>query len=204
METIEKFSNSGNKPSLTSPSLSKTMTGLLVVPRICVYIDGANFYRNLKELGIVSINFRFREFLSSQFPDTQLVSIRYYIGQVKRVAGNQKSETLYRNQQIFLEKLLKQNINIIKGRIRQIGDVFTEKGVDVRMAIDLLEGAYENYYDEAVLVSSDGDLAPAVRMVVSKGKQITIMGFAHKLCFALIQTATKYLSLRKTALENFI
>lgn len=93
---------------------------------------------------------------------------------------------------------------IIRGHIRQIGKIFTEKGVDVRIAIDLVEGAYEKRYDRAILISSDGDLAPAVEMVTRKGKKVEIVGFAHKPSYALIQRANTYHSLKKSDLERFL
>jgi uncharacterized LabA/DUF88 family protein len=45
-----------------------------------------------------------------------------------------------------------------------------EKGIDVRLAIDLVSLAADNEYDLAVLASADTDLLPAIEFVVQKFK----------------------------------
>ena len=44
--------------------------------------------------------------------------------------------------------------------------------MDVRLAIDLIGATYENRYDTAIIVSQDGDLAPAVDLAkeVARGQ----------------------------------
>ena len=59
-----------------------------------------------------------------------------------------------------------------KGRIR-------EKGTDVKIAVDLIVGAVDNYYDTAILISSDTDLIPAVNYIKYKKKKIEYIGFSH-------------------------
>lgn len=56
---------------------------------------------------------------------------------------------------------------------------YHEKDADVQLAVDLLIGAYENFYDRAVLVSSDTDLIPAIQKVRQLGKEIEYVGFSH-------------------------
>ncbi len=58
------------------------------------------------------------------------------------------------------------------GRIR-------EKGVDVKLAIDLVIGAAEDLYDIAIVISSDTDLIPAIKYVLNgKNKKVEYVGFA--------------------------
>lgn len=45
-----------------------------------------------------------------------------------------------------------------------------EKGVDVLLAIDLVEAAWRDRFDVAVVASADSDLAPAVERVLDVGK----------------------------------
>jgi uncharacterized LabA/DUF88 family protein len=42
---------------------------------------------------------------------------------------------------------------------------YHEKGVDVRIAVDMIVGAYENEFDTVILISSDTDLIPAVEKI---------------------------------------
>lgn len=39
-----------------------------------------------------------------------------------------------------------------------------EKGVDVSLALDLVQAAHERHYDAAIIVSQDADFGPAVRL----------------------------------------
>jgi uncharacterized LabA/DUF88 family protein len=49
---------------------------------------------------------------------------------------------------------------------------FKEKGVDTRIATDMIRFAWEDSYDTAVLVSADRDYIPVVNFLDSKGKRI--------------------------------
>ncbi len=172
--------------------------------KVYVYIDGGNLYHNLKQTGFSSMNFDFQKFVKSFVGKRTLEGVRYYIGQIKPIDGDKKSQELHKHQQILFEKLKKAGFYIVRGRIRQIGKIFTEKGVDVRIGIDLVEGAYENRYDRAILISSDGDLAPAVEMVTRKGKKVEIVGFEHKPSYSLMQKTNIYHSVKKSDLQLFI
>jgi uncharacterized LabA/DUF88 family protein len=52
-----------------------------------------------------------------------------------------------------------------------------EKGVDTAIVTDMIQLAWEDSYDIAVLVTSDRDFIPAVEFLASKGKKIVHAGF---------------------------
>lgn len=52
-----------------------------------------------------------------------------------------------------------------------------EKGVDTAIATDMIRLAWEKAYDVGILVSSDGDLVPAVEFLDLKGVRIIQAGF---------------------------
>jgi len=91
------------------------------------------------------------------------LEIHYYLGAVKRRIGDDKSERLYTNQQKLLRRLQGQNIIIELGQlIRHPDKTYHEKGVDVRLVVEMIRFARQNKYDTAYLLSSDIDLVPAV------------------------------------------
>ena len=49
---------------------------------------------------------------------------------------------------------------------------YTEKRVDVSIAVDMVRMAHEGMYDVAYLLSADRDLVPAVEAVRSRGKKV--------------------------------
>lgn len=52
-----------------------------------------------------------------------------------------------------------------------------QKGVDVELAIDVLDAAHEDRYDVAVLVTGDGDFVPLVRRITSLNKHALVAHF---------------------------
>lgn len=52
-----------------------------------------------------------------------------------------------------------------------------EKGVDTAIATDMIRLAWEDAYDVAIVVSSDGDLVPAVKFLDQKGRKVIQAGF---------------------------
>ena len=77
----------------------------------------------------------------------------------------------WRNKFRHLER---QGITVIRGRINYGGQ---EKGVDVSLALDLVQATYERTYETVVIVSQDSDFGPAVRLskeiAWSQGRTLT-------------------------------
>ena len=148
--------------------------------KVVVYIDGSNTYNKLKKLGLPEEDkrFNFSAFVSHIVGEQQLVSKRYYVGIVRNHDGSERSEKLVRKQQQFLETLRSTSFEIKKGKIMYDGGRIREKGVDVKLAIDLVIGAADNLYDTAVVVSSDTDLIPAIKYARYKKKNVEYVGFA--------------------------
>jgi uncharacterized LabA/DUF88 family protein len=89
------------------------------------------------------------------------------------------SQKKVEDQQKFLSSLELEGFLIERGRIVYDHKI-REKGVDVKIAIDLVIGAVEDTYDTAVVVSSDTDLIPAIRYVLSRGKKVEYVGFSSR------------------------
>jgi len=153
------------------------------------------------DASLLSFNFiRFCEWLCG---DNELTEIRYYIGAVRR-QKNSKSEELYNNQQRLFYKLQRQNIKIILGQLIQHKDKsYHEKGVDVRLSVEMIRLARQGKYDTAYLLSSDTDLVPAVEEVLSLGKEVKYIGVEDSQSFGLSKTTKNYLILRQGEVNQF-
>lgn len=172
-----------------------------------VFIDGGNLYRRLKDLDVKNTSqFDYKEliqFLTKQKID-EVSYIGYYVGQIRKERGNPKSQELYAKQQrlfAYLQNTIP-NLQIIRGHIQNFKGIYQEKGVDVRIALDIYKHGIKNTYDKAVLISSDTDLIPAVRMVQSLGKNVEYIGFAHKPSFALLKECKQKRLLTKDDLTS--
>ena len=81
---------------------------------------------------------------------------------------------------------------------------FHEKGVDVQIAVDMLVAAYENLADRIILVSSDTDLAPAIKKAKEKRKIVEYIGFSHNPSVAMVSFCSESTLLKKEDIEQFI
>jgi len=174
--------------------------------RVIVFIDGNNFYYKLKDFTVEKakvlklLDFDYQGFAKNLVKDNNLVEIRYYVGAIRRQNGTNKakSEKLYANQQKLLGKLQQQNIPTILGNLIQHPDKsFHEKGVDVRIAVEMIRFAREDKYDIAYLLSSDTDLVPAVEEVRSLNKRVCYVGVSKGQSFGLTKVSDNAILLRE-------
>lgn len=153
---------------------------ILKTERVAIYFDGSNIYNKLKKLGLPEEDkrFDFSAFVAHIVGERKLISKRYYVGIVRNHDQSEKSEKLVRKQQQFLETLRSSGFEIKPGRIMYDGARIREKGVDVKLAVDLVIGAGDDLYDIAIVVSSDTDLIPAIKYLRYKKKKVEYIGFA--------------------------
>ena len=177
--------------------------------RVAVYIDWSNFYNKMKspELQIENlINFNFRGLAEWLVTGRDIVSCRYYVGVVRAEENNAKGQQLRKEQQKLFAHLTSpsQNFVVKRGYLMNNDGVYHEKGVDVKLAVDLLVGAYDNLYDVAILISSDTDLIPAIKKVKHLGKRVEYIGFSFKPSIALTACANSTRLLVKDDLSQFM
>lgn len=178
--------------------------------RVFVFIDGGNFYFKLKEMkskidGKHSLlNFPFKQFTEYLAQTNKLVGVNYYLGAVKQQNNNEKSRKMFADQQRLFMKLQQQNINVVLGQLIQHPDkTYHEKGVDVRLAVEMIRFARQNKYDWAYLISSDTDLVPAIEEVQSFGKKVQYIGIPKGQSFGLSKMADDVRLLRPEEIKNF-
>ncbi len=176
-----------------------------------VFIDGSNFYFKLKTLvarlkGEYSLlDFDFKGFAKWLVWPADLAEVRYYLGVVSKKGGDKKSIEMFLNQQKLFANLKKQGVFIVFGKlIRHPDKTFHEKGVDVRIAVDMIKYARQNKYDVAYLVSSDTDLVPAIKEVQSIGKKVCYVGNFRKHSFDLAEIADTIKLLKPRDIKQFL
>ena len=93
-----------------------------------------------------------------------------------------KSEELIRFQRKLRNTLTSQGYEFtISGNVRgqKVGGkiIFKEKGVDVRIAVDMVALACDKKLSKVILCSSDSDLQPAILEVKSRNVEVIYLGF---------------------------
>lgn len=175
-----------------------------VKQKCTILIDGSNFYYKLKDLGLHNLlTFDFSEFIRFVARSHDVVSACYYVGRIRQ-DGSSKTEKLFNAQQKLLGNLKKHKILYQFGCLLKNDGVYREKGVDVQIAVDMLVAAYENLADRIILVSSDTDLAPAIRKAKEKKKIVEYVGFSHNPSVAMVSFCSESTLLKKEDLEQFI
>jgi uncharacterized LabA/DUF88 family protein len=174
--------------------------------RVAIFIDGGNFHHLvIKKLGIEEIDFDFEKF-ADLLADGNTIAPegkRYYTGTVREKIGDAHSKESMARQTKFFSVLKKGNWKLgtskLKTRIETLAvdscmkdyeklqkmgikeivyERKREKGIDVMLTTDMIVGAVENQYDIAIVVSSDGDMIPAINWVRSRGKHVEYIGFS--------------------------
>ena len=175
--------------------------------RVNIFIDGGNFYHlALRKLGSSESDFDFEKFANFLASGRKIVEMgkRYYIGTVMEKVGDMRSKEAMSKQTALFTKLKKSHWeiktsklrkrieeikiddrvvdykNILKKGIEKIRyERLREKGIDVKLATDLIVGAVDDKYDVAIIVSSDADIVPAIDWVRNRThKKIEYIGFS--------------------------
>jgi len=95
-------------------------------------------------------------------------------------------------------------LDIKRGRLMYDSGNIREKGVDVKLSIDLVVGAVDNLYDTAIVISSDTDIIPAIQYVQKAlGKKVEYVGFSERPSFGMLRQSTTGRIFSKEDLKNF-
>jgi len=175
--------------------------------RVQIFIDGGNFHHLvLKKLDIKELDFSFENFIDFLVGDREITELgkRFYIGTIREKTGDEYSKRAMSKQTSLFSTLETKNWQIktskLRNRLEKIvidertinyKDVLSkgitcieinrkrEKGIDVKLATDMIIGAMDDKYDTAILISSDTDLIPAIDIVVKRfKKKIEYIGFS--------------------------
>lgn len=171
---------------------------------VAIFIDGSNFYHGIKENLGEDKNIEFECLQKLLTGSRQLVRTYYYNAPVRK----EDDIDLYKGQQRFFEKLHNLPYFTVRlGRLekRQNGNV-VEKGVDIKLAVDMLNFAIRDTYDTAILVAGDGDYAYLVKAVKDLGKHVEVAFFSSKKAksYHLRKVSDKFIHLNEDYLGKCI
>lgn len=177
-----------------------------LVDRIIIFIDGSNFYHILKDYFNKTkhlMDFDFERFVKKITQERKLIRVYYYSAPLDK----RKDEEIYAKQQKFFEKLRKiPNFELILCRMQKDhinGEKYCVKEDDIHIAVDMVKLAYNDAYDTAILISTDGDFVPAIEAVKEKGKRVENVGFKPKFSWHLKQKSDDFVQFGKEELSSF-
>lgn len=185
-----------------------------------LFVDGENFRKKVQEVfrdvfHTTSVNNwseyniagLFRRVLFGMPLDER----RFYSAKIRfHPETKEKSLTLIDQQRKLKNALEREGFRyIISGRVvgqrdGKGGLVFREKGVDVQIAVDLVIGACDGSLEQAVIVSSDSDLQPAIKQLKPRGVGTVYVGFENKPNKGLSYTTDRTILIRNSEVEEFL
>lgn len=147
--------------------------------RVAVFVDGANFYNRLRQCGWPT-NVDIEAFARRLSGARPLVGAHYYnVPPPPTATRRQRAAQRRFYARLQSSALVAFTLGYLQHRTVGGQDVYEEKGVDVALVVDMLTGAFEDSYDTAILVSSDGDFKPAVEAVQRLRKRVEYLYFKN-------------------------
>ena len=154
------------------------------------YIDGANLHNGIKSLSWDFDYKRFRVWLREKYGVEQAY---LFIGMMPKYAE------LY-------TRLQEQGYTLVFKDVIYDNNGKAKGNCDADLVVAAMQDAYENKFDSAVLVSSDGDYAPLVKFLIAKGKMLAVVSpYETQKCSVLLKrTGVKiaYIADQKTILRT--
>lgn len=152
--------------------ISKNITNKILMNRVIFFVDGFNlyhaldYYKQYHKYKWLNLSKLANCFITK---NTKIENIYYFTALTTWLPKKAK------RQQTFIKALELENIKIVYGKFKskdkfcrlcnRYYKTFEEKQTDVNIAIYLLRLAFENKYDNAIIISGDSDLIPSIKAV---------------------------------------
>ena len=188
-----------------------------------LFIDGENFIYKIEESiesqgiskhSVNIVNIDLKKLIALALPEYKLERKNFYSAKLQV-----HPETLVKSKElILLQRILKTNLEkqgfefIRAGKVMpqvikidgKTKTIFKEKGVDVRIAVDLVSLSCDKKMETAIICSSDSDLQPAISEVRKRGVEVIYLGFENTPNKGLTYTANKTVLFRNSEIKQVV
>ena len=149
---------------------------------VAVFVDVANLYYAAKSAGV---DVDYVTLLKGAVKGRDLIRAYAYSG----------LDPENENQRKFIDFLSKNGYKVVSKDIRKYGDGKIKANLDIELVVDLFRLA--DRMDTAVIVSGDGDFAPAIRALQDKGVRAEVISFRGNTSSDLIAVADEFMDIMK-------
>ncbi|OHB11556.1 MAG: hypothetical protein A3H60_01605 [Candidatus Zambryskibacteria bacterium RIFCSPLOWO2_02_FULL_44_12b] len=185
-----------------------------------LFIDGENVkgkikdvFKELRKDSPVWHEYNFKNLFDRVLDGIKIDRKVFYFAKIKEhEQSREKSRQLIEEQRLLKTQLEKQGFEVIlrgrvRGQIENIGGkeilIFKEKGVDVKIAIDMVSLSCDKKVKEIILCSSDSDLQPAIEEVSKRNVNCIYVGFEVNPNKGLSYTTKRTILIRNTEVMEF-
>ncbi len=184
-------------------------------------VDGENFkgkiravFKEMKRDKPDWHEYNFRGLFERVLKDLPVDRKIFYFARIKEhVESKEKSKQLIEEQRLLKTHLEKQGFEVVlSGRVRgQFEDsekgkrilVFKEKGVDVKIAVDMVSWSCDKKLKEIILCSSDSDLQPGIKEVRNREVSCVYLGFESQPNKGLSYTTNRTILIRNSEILEY-
>ena len=151
---------------------------------VAVFVDVANIFYAAKAAGV---DIDYVTLLKSATAGRDLVRAYAYTG----------LDPENDNQRNFHEFLQRSGYKVVSKDIRKYGDGRIKANLDIELVVDLMRLA--QHLDIAVVISGDGDFAPAIKAVQQMGVRVEVISFRGNTSSDLIEVADDFYDITQLA-----
>jgi len=150
------------------------------------FIDGANLNRSAEHLGFRIDYKKLKGFLEERLKEQgyQLIRPYYYTADDR----NPHLKTFFEVLEMF-----GYDVRLVDITKRDTGNI--QKGVDVKLAIEMLSFGHDERYKCAILCSGDRDFIPLVQAVKDLGEKVYAAAFNHSCAEEIKRIPDKWFNL---------
>jgi uncharacterized LabA/DUF88 family protein len=151
---------------------------------VAVFVDVANIFYAAKAAGV---DIDYVTLLKSASAGRDLVRAYAYTG----------LDPDNENQRNFHDFLRRHGYKVVSKDIRKYGDGKVKANLDIELVVDMMKTARN--LDIAIVVSGDGDFAPAIRAVQEMGVRCEVISFRGNTSSDLIEVADQFTDITQLA-----
>ena len=151
---------------------------------VAVFVDVANIFYAAKAAGV---DIDYVTLLKSATAGRDFVRAYAYTG----------LDPENENQRQFHDFLTRSGYKVVSKDIRKYGDGRIKANLDIELVVDMMRMA--QHIDIAVVVSGDGDFAPAIRAVQQMGVRVEVISFRGNTSSDLIEVADVFYDISQLA-----
>jgi uncharacterized LabA/DUF88 family protein len=151
---------------------------------VAVFVDVANIFYAAKAAGV---DIDYVTLLKSAGAGRDLVRAYAYTG----------LDPENENQRNFHDFLRRHGYKVVSKDIRKYGDGKVKANLDIELVVDMMKTARN--LDIAIVVSGDGDFAPAIRAVQEMGVRVEVISFRGNTSSDLIEVADQFTDITQLA-----
>ena len=151
---------------------------------VAVFVDVANIFYAAKAAGV---DIDYVTLLKSATAGRDFVRAYAYTG----------LDPDNENQRNFHSFLARNNYKVVSKDIRKYGDGKVKANLDIELVVDMMKTARN--LDVAIVVSGDGDFAPAIRAVQEMGVRVEVISFRGNTSSDLIEVADIFTDITQLA-----